>query len=332
MARSFILAAAAAAATLAQVALATATSPLGQRYLLVSAPRLAKIRYIPMDGLGRIPQGAKPRDLIHDVSHSPQGIAVDQARLRLFVADPSNKLVLVYPLAIGDDGELTAGDPTTVSSTVEARWVAVDGTGNLFLSDEPNNRIMKVVAASALRHSAPQVAYDGASVKAVSSPGGVAVDTFYVYWTNKQSGTREGTVTRGMGVAPMPAESVQPLAKNAAKSYGICLSLDTIYYTDESLKLYGVSRSGAGEPAEVYGRLVQPRGCAWDGDGTVFVADRGAGKVYSFPSNMGTLGRADLYSAVDIEDAFGLAVLTGCSARHSGLLALAAALVAALWL
>ena len=32
-------------------------------------------------------------------------------------------------------------------------------------------------------------------------------------------------------------------------------------------------------------KLLEPRGYVWDGDGTIFVADRGGGAVYGLPSN-----------------------------------------------
>ena len=52
-------------------------------------------------------------------------------------------------------------------------------------------------------------------------------------------------------------------------------------------------------------KLSMPRGCAWDGDGTVYVADRGANAVFSFAGNMPTLDTALLQKAVDFGDAFG---------------------------
>lgn len=70
-----------------------------------------------------------------------------------------------------------------------------------------------------------------------------------------------------------------------------------------------------GPVVEVSSVLDRPRGCAWDGDGTVYVADRGAGRVYSLPSNMHILSRSDLSEAFEYDDAFGLAVLTGGALR-----------------
>lgn len=295
-------------------------------FLLISAPRSQKISWVHLPAGSDYSKG-RPETLIDTGLHHPQGVAVDQIRKRLYVADPDVQTIYCYQLVIL--GEKITLDKTRgrviVTRDAEARWVAVDGVGNLFFSDESRNLILKVPAEKAtslfetqhLRGSeapgdiVPEVVYNGATVTEVNEPGGVAVDNFHVFWTNKHFGTQAGSLVRGSEtpqVAAGTGNQVTILAQNTAKSYGVCLALNNIFFTDSKTFLYGVKKTG-GASAEVSAQLKHPRGCAWDGDGTVFVADRGHNAIFSFASNMQTLGATKLTKAYDAEDAFGVAVV-----------------------
>jgi sugar lactone lactonase YvrE len=235
---------------------------------------------------------------------------MDQKRQRLYVADPDVKKIYMYQLSTRD-GELhVAGRRKTVCREAESRWVAVDNVGNVFFSDEPRSRILKLSADRAMRgERSPEIIVDGAVFAEVNDPGGVAVDTFNVYWTNKRAGARVGSIVKGPEtlVAGAVQKSVSVLARKAIKSYGLCLAFDNVYFTDSEKSLFAVKKNG-GPITEISSQLQNPRGCAWDGDGTVYVADRGGNAVYAFAGNMQHLKHAQLNKAFDYEDAFGLAV------------------------
>jgi sugar lactone lactonase YvrE len=281
-------------------------------YLLISAPRTQKISYVKLPADGNF-AGLKPIDLITSGLSHPQGLAVDHKRKRLFVADPDAQKVFAYQLVVAGDSLTCDGKQTIVSENVESRWVAVDGLGNVFFSDEPKSRIMKITMSKILRGAMDaEIMYNGDSLTQVNKPGGVTVDNFHVFWTNKHFGTRSGTVVKGSEVlAPgkTPQESVSVLAANAPKSYGVCLALNNVFFTDSQNKVYGVKKNG-GAVHTISKKLKSPRGCVWDGDGTVFVADRAQNAVYSFAGNMHQLTDADMTKAFDVEDAFGLAMLS----------------------
>jgi len=289
---------------------ASAQSP---GFLVISAPRNSKISWVrlPEDGNS---DKLQPMTLIDEGLHHPQGIAVDQKRKRLFVADPDVQKIYSYQLSIDGDTLSTYGPQMVVSRTAESRWVAVDGVGNLFFSDEPQNLILRVPADKVLRGDpTPEVVYNGNTLTEVNQPGGVAVDNLHVYWTNKHFGMQAGSVIRASefpesGIGG-PAKSISVLARNTVKSYGVCLALGNVYYTNSEKSVFGVKKTG-GPVAEVTSTLTHPRGCAWDGDGTVYVADR-AGAVYSFAGNMHNIGGAEVSRAFEVEDAFGLGVLQG---------------------
>eukprot|EP00928_Gymnodinium_smaydae_P054111 TRINITY_DN37941_c0_g1_i1.p1 TRINITY_DN37941_c0_g1~~TRINITY_DN37941_c0_g1_i1.p1 ORF type:complete len:332 (-),score=86.96 TRINITY_DN37941_c0_g1_i1:110-1105(-) len=291
--------------------LALAESP---GFLLISAPRQGTVSWVRLPE-ANVYDGLEPKTLIDSGLKHPQGIAVDQKRKLLYVADPDVQRIYAYELKI-EGGTLKAGKRSVLARDAESRWVAVDGVGSVFFSDEPRNRILRVTAEQALRGAgaASEVVHSGQEITQVSEPGGVAVDNFNVYWTNKHFGTQVGSVVRGgeeraetdQGQGGS-ADVVSVLARNAPKAYGICLALGNIYFTAARKSVYGVKKRG-GPVAEVSSQLSSPRGCAFDGDGTVYVADRDQNAVFSFAGNMQKITHAHLTKAFDVEDAFGLAV------------------------
>lgn len=289
---------------LAVLALALATEPA--KYLIVSAPKLHKVMYIKMtpgEELRAVP-------LIDSGVTSPQGLAVDQKRQMLYVADPDLRKILSYELRFVNGVLMTEGAPRVAAQNVEARWCAVDGVGNLFFTDELTNLIQRVNVEDLQGSTAgtPQIIYDGAVVTEVNRPGGIAVDNFHVFWSNKEVGTQVGSVVKGLEQPGASPTSVAQIAKNTVKSYGVCLSQNNVYYTDSQKFLFGVKKNG-GAIATVSDKLVGPRGCAYDGDGTVYVSDKTAGAIFSFPGNMHSLSPATLTKVTDFDDAFGLVVV-----------------------
>eukprot|EP00746_Dinoflagellata_sp_MGD_P167742 gnl/MRDRNA2_/MRDRNA2_98616_c0_seq1.p1 gnl/MRDRNA2_/MRDRNA2_98616_c0~~gnl/MRDRNA2_/MRDRNA2_98616_c0_seq1.p1 ORF type:complete len:340 (-),score=60.36 gnl/MRDRNA2_/MRDRNA2_98616_c0_seq1:11-1030(-) len=279
------------------------------KFLVISAPRLSKVVYMKLGDEGK----PEHHPLIEDGLRTPQGLAIDQQRKKLFVADPDSKKIFSYACLFKDGKMQTDGRQIVAVNNVESRWVAVDGAGNVFFSVERENAIQKVSADKLLRGEAtPTTLYSGVSISQVSAPGGVAVDNFNVFWSNKAVGTIVGSVVKGFETPPETnvAGSVKPVAKNAVKVYGVCLVNDNVFYTDHQYAVYGVKKIG-GEITTISNKLIQPRGITWDGDGTVYVADKGGNAVYSFPGNMENISPQALVKTVDFEDAFGVAVVSG---------------------
>jgi sugar lactone lactonase YvrE len=259
--------------------------------------------------------------LINEGLARPQGMAVDQKRSRLLVADPDLRRIVEYPLHASDSA-LTAGKPSTLVDGVEARWVAVDGFGNVFFTDELRNQIMKIPFGKGKPGgSSPQIVYDGTTLLEVSSPGGIAADSYHAYWVNKQTGTQVGSLIQASSAGYPAANAsafrraaatslVQTLSRNVDKSYGVCLTANNVYYTQPESTVHGMKKSAERQAQTITDKLVNPRGCTWDGDGTVYVADRGADAVYAFPGNMRELSAVEVEKTVDFEDAFGVAVFS----------------------
>lgn len=334
-----------------------------KRYVIVSSPAQSQVLYWEAppfekdvdvgqaqaveaaNGGAMMDPSVNPQTLISGLK-GPIGLAVDMPRHGLYVADPEAMKIYRYVLIPTATG-LEVGDQMEVVSNKAARWIAVDAIGSLFFTDEGNNVIYKVPATQLVKDadmsfmtsgaavgsytsdlSTPISLYDGTSVSAVSAPGGVAVDNFRVFWSNKVFGTQVGSVVQGYET-PSAANptAVTPVALNAIKVYGVCLSSSNVYFTDDKTFMYGVKKVG-GAIATISEKMLGPRGCSWDGDGTVYVADETGNQVWSFPANMKSLSPQRLDKAFQVQGPSGVAVFTTGSGARAALLALLAYLSA----
>mmetsp|Transcript_36068 Transcript_36068/g.67185 ORF Transcript_36068/g.67185 Transcript_36068/m.67185 type:complete len:326 (+) Transcript_36068:89-1066(+) len=290
-----------------------------QKFLIVSSPLTGHVAYLklPPDGSPATADGQAMRSLITTGLVFPQGLAVDDHRQRLFVADPNQTGLVMYPLTSNGD-TLCVGSPKTVASGVQARAVSVDGLGNVVFSDEPTNRILRVSARSIDEgKTSPEVIYDGSTVPNLKAPGGVAMDNYFVYWLNKAGAPQAGTLIRGQQYATVASmtnasAAVKLLASNAPKCYGVCLAGGNIFYTDEANHVYGVNRAATSRHVvtTISSSFKAPRGCVSDGSGTVYVADKLQNAVYRFASGVDTepLLPRPIVKAADLQGAFGLAI------------------------
>lgn len=289
------------------------------RFLIAASPSTSTIAYLRLPPNGAPATGAEPmRVLLNEGLSVPQGVAVDDYRKRLYVADPDLHKLVAYDISYGWGGSLVLGKQLTVIPNVEVRWVSVDGLGNVYFTDEATNKIYKVSAkdAEAGTQSAT-VLYDGTSEGSVSSPGGIATDNFFVYWVNKASGTQIGSLIRAIGLPgannalPEGVDKVLPMSKNIMKSYGVCIGSNNLFYTDEQSNMYALPRQG-GTPQIVTSGLAEPRGCVHDGSNTVYVADKMHSAIYSFAGNAKDFGDQSptLKKAADLQGAYGVTLFT----------------------
>jgi DNA-binding beta-propeller fold protein YncE len=258
------------------------------QYLLVSHPHLQTISYIkvpddPYDATF-VPESI---DLITEGLQDPRGIAVDPKTNRLFVADEMQQKVLYFELAVKDNKLIPTGDPVTVAQDTKPRWVAVDGVGNAFFTNGAENKIERVLAERMeLGDSRPELVYNASLTYQVSKPAGIAVDNFNIYWANREQGIKNGALAMGLEQPPdtEPWTSVRTLSDNVLISFGVCLSATNVYYTTSSQTVYGTKKVG-GPVVKITDKLNQPKGCVWDNDGTIYVADRGNDGIYTFPGS-----------------------------------------------
>lgn len=304
-------------------------------YLLASNAMNGTIYYakVPTDGSTAL--SMKP--LITSGLGHPQGLAVDQKRQLLFVADSFLGKIVSYALSVKND-VLLAGPQTFVAENVEPRWVAVDGMGNVYLTDEGSNQVLQVPARQILGGNTTATVMfptstESAATALISAPGGLATDNFYLYWANKYEGEQVGSVIRALSLSAsnaslLKADPPQKLSFNVPKVFGVCMAYNTIYFTDDTQYVYAVPRTG-GTPVTVTNTLINPRGCAWDGMSTVYVADRSAPGIFAFHTwTPGMSQNVALTQVSDMSEVFGLAMFSGARSLQ-GTLSLAFILLAA---
>merc|ERR1719265_1574281 len=86
-----------------------------------------------------------------------------------------------------------------------------------------------------------EVVFEGSKVNA---PGGIAMDNYFAYWTNKLNPSKSGAVVRSLHTN---SSSLKELSKFDAKCYGVCMAVNNVFFTGESKKLYGIGRLGGSE-------------------------------------------------------------------------------------
>lgn len=265
-----------------------------ERFLIASSPRMKVVQY------RRLPDG--PLQPLITSLKEPEGMVVNGTTL--YVADPGQRAVMAYELLV-HGSHLIALQERKVVVNVEAHWVTFGE--ELVVSDVAGNRI-DTASGDALPMAVKPVYSGGESGTSthVSAPGGVASagGSGTIYWVNTEAGKKKGSLL----VGDLADGKVEVLAKTTETSYGICLTQHNIFFTADSKSLYGVLRTGNAEPVEISSSLVQPRGLAFDGDGTVYVADKMQGKILSFPGNIENLMATDLQEAGEVPDVYGLAV------------------------
>lgn len=270
------------------------------KFLIASSPQNGLVSYIRIPDKGLFGTG-KMTTLVSGLQ-SPLGLALDLNADILYVADVTE--IHSYQLVVSGE-ELTAKKGKSVATGTELRWVAVDGVGNVFFTNEAQHQILK-----AGNVSAPEVVHSQAGgAGTVSAPGGIVLDSFSAYWVNKISGQQAGSVVKATQRPTLTSVTPKTLSNNIDKGYGICLAASNVFYTAPDQYVYGVKKTG-GAVTTVTDKLISPRGCVWDGDGTVYVADRGNNAIFSFAGTMQTLGGSRVRKAIDFQSAYGVAVFT----------------------
>lgn len=300
-----------------------------KKFIVVSAPLDGALSYTRVPARGFNPESPEKVERLvwSDLTH-PMGIAINQNSKILYVADAGAKSIFSYPLEISGD-YLSVGTQEVVLQAVDARWVAVDSQGNLYFTEEARSEIAKIPSeqmSTASFEKTPVVLFSGLE-QMVSAPGGIATDNNFVYWVNKVNGTGVGSVIRGR--TDGDPDSLELVAQSVNKSYGICLGLNNVYFSQPSAELSVVKKSGG--PVKLASKeLSSPRGCAYDGDGTIYLGDRQTNGVYSFAGNMAELSEAVLTRATEVHDAFGVAMVQSGAHRLPGLVGVISILFAVL--
>jgi len=309
------------------------------KFLLMSSTRLSKVSYValPAGGPDSLSEPLEAQALIEVGLKSPGGICWHPQTKSLFVADGAANAIYKYKLGFTGNTMHTIGEQVIAASNAAAKWVACDVMGNLYYTDEDGKRIMKVQTENVMRGKnteKPLILYSAATVSAMGAPNGIVVDNFRMYWVDDVGG--KGAVLAGYLTPPDTdaARTVRTFALRDGAVDGVCFTPNNVIFTgmDETVTppkglIFGMRKAGDSTVTEINDKLKGPSGCAWDGDGTVYVADSAGGAVMAVPSNMDIIKPFNTTKTVSFEDVTSLVVVSG--AGRAGL-ATALATVAAI--
>lgn len=295
-------------------------------YIFVSQPGHHSVAVTEVNSMTR-KVVRKTRPLITTGLREPCGLAVDHARQRLYVADPKSHKVFMYKMYLDVHGLHVHDSQFVAVRDITSRWVTVDERGALLCTDEGHSFVAEV-SADALAHLGEddvqpqfQKLYSKMLTKKVDHPGGIAVNGNNIYWGNGVRGHPHGSILSApedpQALARMGMhDGIQALSSNVDKVYGVCSSPSLVFYTAATKRSVFGTKPGAlsgnhdsRKSAKVLlNDFAIPRGCVWDGDGTVFLADKGSDVVWSFPSAMHISGVAQATKLFNVKDPYGIAV------------------------
>ncbi|CAD7950372.1 unnamed protein product [Amoebophrya sp. A120] len=285
------------------------------RFLIASSPRLSKVSYVALNVLRGTTSLIRPLIIPGNEVDSPRGMCVDVPRNRLYVTDPgvTSRKIYWYELESSAEDEIKIKGPGRPAALqVDANWCAVDHVGNLFFTEAGVNGIKKVPASVLIGEgvSSPnsaEVLYTDEKTAELSGPAGLVADNFHLYWGNTVIGQTRGTIGRAPQMA-IYQDASRKIAANADTVHGVCNVGSHVYFTEKNQKLHAVAKTG-GIITQIADTFVEPRGCAWDGGGSLYVADRQGGAVYELPVNLPQPSKAAAVTNMfSIEDAFDVAL------------------------
>jgi sugar lactone lactonase YvrE len=222
---------------------------------------------------------------------TPAGIAVDSTTGKVFVADEGNNRVLRFSsaaaLASGSAAEAVFGQPdfttqtagSTSSSTLNQPWgVAMDASGNLWVADTGNNRVVAFSQAATVSSPSPT------AFLVLGQPG----------FTTNTSGLNQYTMHGPTSVAVDASGTlyVMDRSNNRVLRFSNAASLANGAVADGLFGQSNYLANTTGDDPFTFGAT--PWGVAVDSEGNLWVADTINNRVLRFDSadTVSTLGPA----------------------------------------
>jgi uncharacterized protein (TIGR03437 family) len=194
------------------------------------------------------------------------GIVFDSSR-NLWVADRGNNRVLefTYPFSTGEAASLVIGQSsfttsaaaTTASGFNSPRGIALDSSGNLWVADRSNNRVLEFTypfstgeaASVVIGQSSFTTSAAATTATGVSEPRGIAFDSSGNLWVAEQGNNR----VLEYGVQPPPPPSI--FQGGIAPAYSTVATIQP------------------GEWVSIYGTNLASSTATWDGGFPTFLGD-----------------------------------------------------------
>jgi sugar lactone lactonase YvrE len=237
---------------------------------------------------------------------SPKGVAVDASGNVYLATGPANKIVKITPAGVQTDfaGAATAGFANGTGTA--ARFdhpsdIAIDSAGNLYVADELNQRIRKITTPGAVVTTVAGSGIAGFADAAVATngqflfPSGVAVNAAGTSIHVADRGNQRIRVIADGALTTLAGDGTAGFADGAATSAQFhnptSVAVDAVgnvYVADrdnhlirvvnttpEVLTIAGSGGAGFVDGTGTAAEFDFPTGLALDGDGNLYVADRG---------------------------------------------------------
>lgn len=273
----------------------------------------------------------------------PSGLAFDPELGNLYVADPGASSVYCYRLALVGGKLTTVSSRMTILTNRSVDWISVDpdDSGVLF-SDRKSNTINKINAVTlddiylgdvsaedlpvdhindALTESRPLQPrileiYNASSSQHVLSPSAVLSDGMRLFWLNSAPSDQSGELVQAMSIPKVNTTGAQTAPLVSPSGFvpdALASSRTHMFWSGENpsagtASIFATGKAGGHHVYNMEVNLARPRGLAWDGDNTLFVADEARGNVYSMPVGKLEVG-PPLTKAMALQGAVGVAVI-----------------------
>jgi sugar lactone lactonase YvrE len=272
---------------------------------------------------------------------NPRRVALDSSG-NLYVSDYNNNRVLFYPAGsttatrvYGQNSSFTSNTANnggiSATSLNQPKSVAVDASGNLYIADTGNNRVLFYPAGSTTatrvygqNGSFTSNALNGslgvASASTLNQPGGVSTDAsgnLYIADTNNNrvlffsSGSTTATTVYGQLLSFVTNTADSPLGTPSASNLNqpISATIDSsgnLYVADLGNNRVLFYPSGSTTATRVYGQagsftsntannggvsatsLSSPYGVAIDANGNIYIVDTGNNRILYYPGSATT--------------------------------------------
>lgn len=258
------------------------------KYVVFSQPTLRWLGYV------KLPDPTV-RTLVMSGLIWPQAVCIDQTNMRLFVTDKPAFKIYWYQLIVLPDGKLiTDGTQHVAVQGMVADRLTTDNVGNLYYSGTavtppPWKSYPSIFKHNTILLATGGVVADGTDIytranNEIWEPSSLATDNFNIWWGNGAEGLKHGSLAKGSA----GGGGSQKIADNEDVVRSVVITPRNIFYGGGG-KIFGIPKDKVGAACGEHCHLItdqisEPNGMVWDGDGTMYVADYKANKVYSFPS------------------------------------------------
>jgi len=263
----------------------------------------------------------------------PYGVAID-GNGNLYVADQRNNEIRKIVLSTGAvttlAGSTTAGSVDGTGTAASFNWpsgVAIDSNGNLYVADQRNNEIRKIVISTGvvttLAGSTSAGSANGTGTAAsFSYPTGITTDGNGNLYIADQHNNEIRNVVISTGVVTTLAGSTTAGSANgtgtaASFTYPTGVAIDSngnIYIADQSnteirkivistgvvTTLAGSTTSGSANGTGTSASFYYPTGVAMDGNGNLFVADAGNDEIRQIAISPTGVTEIQTYSSMSV--------------------------------